>query len=98
MRLRELQLLTGIWSDRTFGSGEDRHRSTMNHLKREVDEIIADPSDLEEYADVLILLVDAARMAGFHTDDLLDAAYAKHEVNKKRTWKPADIDGVHEHE
>jgi hypothetical protein len=37
-------------------------------------------------------------MAGIVADDLLDAAFSKLEVNKKRKWKPADEEGVFEHD
>ena len=96
-RLRELQLKTGIWSDRQFGKF-DRRPSSLRHLIREVNEIIEEPDDVEEYADALILLIDAARMAGIPADDLLDRCFEKLEVNKKRKWKPADEEGVYEHD
>lgn len=96
-RLRELQLKTSIWSDRQFGKF-DRRPSCLRHLQREIQEIIDEPDDVEEYADALILLIDSARMAGIVADDLLDAAFSKLEVNKKRKWKPADEEGVFEHD
>lgn len=50
-----------------------------------------------EIADCLFLTFDAARRAGMTLDDLLDAAFHKLEINKKRKWKAPNEDGVCEH-
>ena len=84
------------FSDKTFG----KQRSPIgpiNHLKREVQELYTTPQDWEEYADCLLLLMDAFRRSGGNAMDLLEAAFKKLEKNKTRTWGEPDSDGVVEH-
>lgn len=52
---------------------------------------------LEEYADVLILLMDATRRAGHSWDDLMTAAVAKHAINTARTYPKPTGDEISEH-
>jgi NTP pyrophosphatase (non-canonical NTP hydrolase) len=68
--------------------------STAEHLRREVVEILADPTNGEEQADAFFLLVQLARVSG---NDLAVEVARKLEINKARTWKPADHLGVVEH-
>lgn len=51
----------------------------------------------EEFADVLILLVDAANHFGLNADELLTVAFNKLEENKTRKWGLPDENGVIEH-
>lgn len=46
------------WSRKSFG--DQRLDGVLAHLKKEVKELCASPDDLEEYADVQLLLFDAA--------------------------------------
>lgn len=79
------------WSYDTFGDqGFRGPYSSLVHLKDEVDEVIAAPDDLEEYADCMILLMDAAWRAGFTADELLTAVQYKTIKNKHRTWPSLD--------
>lgn len=94
--LEKLFTLHGEWSDKTFGSHRDA-TPTLAHLAREVSELRSEPTDLEEYADCLLLLMDAARREGFSLDDILLATAAKFVVNTRRTWGEPDAEGVVEH-
>src|SRR3990167_6280348 len=47
------------WSLRTFGEGY-RSKQLANHLRKEIDEIEANPRALEEYVDVILLALDGA--------------------------------------
>ena len=87
------------WSEATFGTIAERGPiGPLKHLKKEVDETLAKPHDLEEYADMLFLLVDATRRAGFTYDQWVEKAFEKLEKNKKRTWaKPTASDEPVEH-
>ncbi|MEG1415877.1 MAG: DUF550 domain-containing protein, partial [Clostridium sp.] len=82
------------------------------HLKKEVDELIealenfskggGRPSELfflagSEFADCLMLLLDASNHFGYDADQLITACYNKLEVNKARVWGVPDRDGVVEH-
>jgi predicted house-cleaning noncanonical NTP pyrophosphatase (MazG superfamily) len=90
------QTIVGEWSDQKFGENREP-TALLNHLKKEVDEIIREPYDLEEYADAFMLLVDAARLAGFNMTDVFNAMWLKFEKNKNREWGLPDENGVVEH-
>ena len=69
----------------------------VHHIHKEVQELLFDPYDIEEYADMLILILDGSRRAGYDTQDLLEAAFNKMIVNRKRKWGKPDENGVVEH-
>jgi hypothetical protein len=73
------------WSEQTFGPG-DRTVGVVNHIKQELDEILAKPNDLSEWMDVVILALDGAWRSGATTQDIIDALVAKHLKNKDRKW------------
>jgi len=73
-----------MWSTATFGPGNGI--GALKHLKKEADEALENPNDLEEYADMVHLVFDACRRAGFSFDELTAACHAKLAKNKKRKW------------
>jgi hypothetical protein len=74
------------WSQKTFGSDEERGPiGSLRHLKLEAEEAIQS-GERDEYADCLILILDAARRGGFTCSDLIDEALKKLEVCKTRTY------------
>jgi hypothetical protein len=76
-----------IFSQEAFGPDTVRGPiGVLKHLKKEVDEVLEHPLDITEYADCLLLLLDASRRAGFTLDKLIQSAYDKLQVNKKRVW------------
>lgn len=84
------------WSEKTFG--KDRGpEGPLNHLKRECDEAIANPTDIMEFGDMWLLLSDAASRAGFTMSQVLFAAQVKLDINKNRKWGDIDSEGVSEH-
>lgn len=90
------------WSDKTFGTKEERGPlGPLKHLRKEVDEVIkdieAENDPLEELADCLILLLDATRRSDFLARQLLEAAYIKMEKNRQRKWPKPTADGPVEH-
>lgn len=95
-RIQQLQDEIAQWSDATFGSGRPATRP-LHHLAKEVQELIAAPHDQMEYADCLILLLDAYRMAGGSADKMIETSYRKLEINRKRDWGTPDENGVVEH-
>lgn len=76
------------FSLKTFGSVEERdHTAPLLHLKKEIQELIDNSDDELEWADVFLLLIDAAdRKAGYTIDDLVNFASKKLAINKARTW------------
>ena len=75
------------WSDNQFGLPSVRGpEGPLKHLQKEVKEALAQQNDVSEYADCLLLVLDAARRAGFNSHMLLDAAITKLHINIHREW------------
>ena len=73
------------WSARTFGPGS-RTNGVLDHIRKELTEIEADPTDLSEWVDVLILAFDGAWRAGWEPQQIIDAIKAKQTKNEARSW------------
>ncbi len=67
------------------------------HLAKEVGELAERPFDDMEYADCMLLLLDAASNAGLPADDLLNTCWEKLAINRARTWGEPDENNVIEH-
>lgn len=88
----------GKWSQETFGLDSVRGPiGPLKHLEKEAREAAAKPEDREEYADCLILLLDASRRAGISPLELIKEARKKMVVNKERSWPKAVGDEAVEH-
>jgi hypothetical protein len=85
------------WSRATFGPDDARGPvGPLKHLRKECTEAIQKPYDLSEYADLLILLLDSSRRAGFPIAKVIQAAQDKMAVNRSRSWPPFDLSKVEE--
>ena len=87
------------WSRETFGMLQ-RPAGVIDHIRKELLEIEADPTDLEEWVDVIILAFDGAWRAGWEPPDILKAIVAKQTKNESRVWpdwRTADPDKAVEH-
>lgn len=73
------------WSERTFGPGH-RTRGVIDHIRKELIEIEADPLDLEEWVDVVILALDGAWRTGATPAEIVRAIAAKQTKNEGREW------------
>lgn len=73
------------WSERTFGPGA-RTKGVCEHIRKELLEIEADPKDIYEWVDVLVLAFDGATRAGWGPQEIIDAYHTKMELNKLREW------------
>lgn len=73
------------WSLNTFGPGP-RTNGVLDHISKELDEIRADPTDVGEWVDVIILAFDGAWRAGWGPQEIIDAIVAKQAKNEARTW------------
>lgn len=88
------------FSLRTFGPGS-RTKGVIDHIRKEFAEIEADPTDIKEWVDVIILAFDGAWRAGWEPDDIVQAIVAKQAKNEARTWpdwRTADPDKAIEHD
>lgn len=88
------------WSRETFGPG-DRYSGVIEHIRRELKEIEANPSDLTEWVDVIFLAMDGAwRSAGADGEAIVLKMLEKHKINRERRWpdwRSLGADGVSEH-
>ena len=91
--LRIMQRLIVQWANNAMPN-----RTPSNALLKmteETAELIRDPTDPEEYADILVMLVDLAAMHGVH--DLGEAVRKKMKVNANRTWSQTST-GIMRHD
>lgn len=88
------------WSQATFGTDSERGPlGPLKHLAKEVGEVQKDPTDLVEYTDLLFLVFDATRRAGFTYNQLLASTWIKLSINKAWQWvKPTSADEAVEHD
>jgi hypothetical protein len=73
------------FSLRTFGPGS-RAKGVVAHIRKELDEVEADPTDLSEWIDVAILALDGAWRSGAEPQQIIDALIAKQTRNEAREW------------
>lgn len=73
------------FSERTFGPGA-RTAGVLDHIRKELNEIEADPADVTEWIDVVLLALDGAWRAGFTPVQIAQAIAAKQAKNEARTW------------
>ena len=94
-RWDEFQEDTQAWARQVFP--DQTLSGKFAHLMDELIEITENPDDRSEWADALILLLDAAALAGHTAEQLLDAAIEKMAVNRERQWGEPDERGVVRH-
>lgn len=86
------------FSERTFGPGR-RTLGVTKHIEKEIAEVCANPLDLTEWVDIIILACDGYWRHGGQPENLLADMMAKLEKNKARTWpKPTSEDEPVEHD
>jgi protein-tyrosine-phosphatase len=88
------------FSERTFGPGA-RTKGVVDHIRKELTEIEADPTDIMEWVDVIILAFDGAWRAGWEPEAIVAAIVAKQTRNEGRAWpdwRTADPDKAIEHD
>lgn len=87
-----LQERIAEWADRVYPTRTPE--VAFAKMVGEVGEILANPEDPLEWADVAILLLDAAKLRGI---DIVQASHMKMEINEKRTWKVDPRTGLMSH-
>lgn len=73
------------FSEHTFGPGARTH-GVLDHIRKELREIEADPADLSEWIDVVILAFDGAWRAGYSCEEVVSALVEKQTKNEARQW------------
>ena len=87
------------FSERAFGPG-DRAKGVVDHIRKELVEVEADPKDLKEWIDVVTLALDGAWRAGYspeHIVNQLDRTLTRNENRKWPDWRTADPNKAIEH-
>jgi NTP pyrophosphatase (non-canonical NTP hydrolase) len=79
--IKELTNEIVVWADEVFPDRDET--SALLKLFEEVGELVRDPSQPGEYADICIMIFDLAHM---HDIDLSAAIREKIEINKRRSW------------
>jgi hypothetical protein len=79
--MRRLQ----AWSLRTFGPGP-RTQAVLAHIREELLEVEAAPTDLYEWLDIVTLALDGAWRAGHAPEDVAAALKTLQDRNELRTW------------
>ena len=73
------------FSERTFGPGE-RTAGVVDHITKELAEVLEGGGDLEEWVDVVILALDGAWRSGHTPEQIVSAIVAKQTKNEGRIW------------
>ena len=71
--------------------------SIISHLRTELTELEESPTDIMEFADCFMLLLDAASFQKLAISDIWTAIGRKLEINKARVWGKPNEDGFVEH-
>lgn len=76
------------WGYEMFGTPADGRgpKGPLDHLKKEIKEIEADPYDQKEWIDAIILSIDGYIRAGGNIDGVLYDLFVKQEKNFTRKW------------
>lgn len=83
------------WANSVF---PDRSpKDVLLKLSEEYGELIKNPIDPHEYADIIILLLDFAAFNGIDEKRLDMAIDEKLEINKRRTWRIDRLTGIMQH-
>ncbi|MGB0683384.1 MAG: dATP/dGTP pyrophosphohydrolase domain-containing protein [Magnetovibrionaceae bacterium] len=73
------------FSKATFGPGA-RTQGVIDHIRKELDEIEANPEDITEWVDVILLALDGAWRAGYSPESIVEAMEFKQSINEERDW------------
>ncbi len=88
-----------VWSSKTFGPGP-RLLAVLDHITKELGEVYANPTDLEEWIDIVLLAFDGAWRSGHSPREIAEALEAKQLKNEAREWpdwKEVALDSAIEH-
>lgn len=93
--INDLQCDLKQWTEKQFP--QRTMASILAHLRKETHELEAAPKDIMEFADCMMLLLDAASYQGIHASDILRACGEKLVINKARKWGAPNAQGFVEH-
>jgi hypothetical protein len=88
-----------LFSERTFGPGP-RAEGVVDHIRKELLEVEADPKDLKEWIDVATLALDGAWRAGYDPEQIcgqLERTLTRNENREWPDWRTAEPGKAIEH-
>jgi hypothetical protein len=85
------------FSRRAFGEGR-RTLSITKHIEKEIAEVRANPTDLSEWVDIIILAMDGFWRHGGTPEGIMPVINAKLEKNIARTWPAPTSEDATEHD
>lgn len=92
--ISDLQRIITEWADRVY-PGRTPENALHKLILEEIPELLhGGLDDPHEWADLLILVVDAAHLRGI---DVVQAAFEKMEINRNRSWKIDPKTGLMKH-
>jgi len=95
--LQTLMNYRAEWVDSVPAFKKQTILGVLNHLKKEVKELIANPTDPHEFADCFGLLLGHWTKIGGNAESALQVCYEKLEICKTRTYGKPDADGSIQH-
>lgn len=93
MTIEELQRIISEWADEVFPDRTVRG-SLAKLMTEELPELCTNLTDPDEYADVVIMVLDLAHQMGI---DVQRAVLRKMEINRTRVWKRDPDSGFYKH-
>ena len=98
MNVKALFIAHWRWSKRQFGDEHQRGpEGPLAHLKKEILESEADPTNMEEIVDLQFLVWDMVHRNGVSFHEFCVNLNDKFEVLKGREWQKPNADGSVEH-
>lgn len=73
------------FSENTFGPGA-RTAGVIDHIRKELREVENDPTDLNEWIDIVLLALDGAWRSGHSPKQICEAIAKKQIKNEQRQW------------
>jgi hypothetical protein len=70
----------------TFGPPNNNSAGVIDHIRKELIEVEADPNDLYEWIDIVILALDGAMRQGYSPEKVVSALVLKQAKNESRKW------------
>lgn len=85
------------FSLRTFGPGDAEARlpGIADHITKELRELAAEPGDVEEWIDIVLLALDGAWRTGASPEEIAAALATKQAKNERRRWPDWKTSALH---
>lgn len=93
MNINNLQKDISSWADGIIPNRTAK-QAMIKLVMEEIPELLKNPTNADEFADVAILVLDIANLQGINLEEAISK---KMELNKKREWKVDKETGIMSH-